>query len=190
MKRNSLPGAESEPVMRRNSLTAQFTRLLVGAGLACFLLFAVLRMALGFGINYYAQNSDFRQRETARRMREFQAFVSEEHLASSDAEEITIWVRQQDYTLLELYRDQVLVYSSFVPDRDDIGREGKPTPFYDWMPRAGVTFADGELQALLYYDPVPAGVPADRAVHLPAQPGSAGDGKRRFQPPGHGAGQR
>ncbi len=33
MKRNSLPGAESEPVMRRNSLTAQFIRLLVGAGL-------------------------------------------------------------------------------------------------------------------------------------------------------------
>ena len=32
MKRNSLPGAESEPVMRRNSLTAQFVRLLLGAG--------------------------------------------------------------------------------------------------------------------------------------------------------------
>ena len=32
MKRNSLPGAESEPVMRRNSLTAQFIRLLVGSG--------------------------------------------------------------------------------------------------------------------------------------------------------------
>lgn len=32
MKRNSLPGAESEPVMRRNSLTAQFIRLLVGPG--------------------------------------------------------------------------------------------------------------------------------------------------------------
>ena len=139
---------------KRGSLTAQFTRLLVGAGLTCFLLFAVLRMALGFGINYYAQNSDFRQRETARRMREFQAFVSEEHLASSDAEEITIWVRQQDFTLLELYRDQVLVYSSFVPDQDDIGHEGKPTPFYDWMPRASVFFADGELQVLLYYDPV------------------------------------
>lgn len=139
---------------RKQSLTAQFTRLLVAAGAASFLLFFVLRAALAFGMNYYARHSDFRQRETARRIEAFQSYVSQEHLASSDVEEISSWVSQQDYTLLELYRDQVLVYSSFVPDRDDIGHEGKPTPFYDWMPRAGVTFADGELQALLYYDPV------------------------------------
>lgn len=139
---------------RKQSLTAQFTRLLVAAGAASFLLFFVLRAALAFGMNYYARHSDFRQRETARRIEAFQSYVSQEHLASSDVEEISSWVSQQDYTLLELYRDQVLVYSSFVPDRDDIGHEGKPTPFYDWMPRDGVTFADGELQALLYYDPV------------------------------------
>ena len=154
MKRNSLPGAESEPVMRRNSLTAQFIRLLVGAGLGCVLLFLVLRTALGFGVDFYARHSDFRQRETARRIGELQAFVQEEELSSTDVEQISAWVRQQDFTLMELYRDQVMVYSSFVPDRNDIGHEGKPTPFYDWMPRASVFFADGELQILLYYDPV------------------------------------
>ena len=105
-------------------------------------------------MNFYAQNSDFRQRETARRIGEFQAFVQEEELSSTDVEQISAWVRQQDFTLMELYRDQVMVYSSFVPDRNDIGHEGKPTPFYDWMPRASVFFADGELQVLLYYDPV------------------------------------
>ena len=135
MKRNSLPGAESEPVMRRNSLTAQFIRLLVGAGLGCVLLFLVLQTALRFGVNFYAQNSDFRQRETARRIGEFQTFVREEELSSTDVEQISAWVGQQDFTLMELYRDQVMVYSSFVPDRNDIGHEGKPTPFYDWMPR-------------------------------------------------------
>src|SRR5699024_1145089 len=124
MKRNSLPGAESEPVMRRNSLTAQFIRLLVGAGLRCVLLFLVLQTALRFGVNFYAQNSDFRQRETARRIGEFQAFVQEEELSSTDVEQISAWVGQQDFTLMELYRDQVMVYSSFVPDRNDIGHEG------------------------------------------------------------------
>ena len=150
MKRNSLPGAESEPVMRRNSLTAQFIRLLVGAGLGCVLLFLVLQTALRFGVDFYARHSDFRQRETARRIGEFQAFVQEEELSSTDVEQISAWVGQQDFTLMELYRDQVMVYSSFVPDRNDIGHEGKPTPFYDWMPRASVFFADGELQVLLY----------------------------------------
>ena len=92
MKRNSLPGAESEPVMRRNSLTAQFIRLLVGAGLGCVLLFLVLQTALRFGVNFYAQNSDFRQRETARRIGEFQTFVREEELSSTDVEQISAWV--------------------------------------------------------------------------------------------------
>ena len=138
----------------KQSLTAQFTRLLVGGALACCLLFLLLRLALGFGVNYFARHSDFRQWETARRLEAFQDFVTDEQLASTDLEAISDWVRRQDYTLLELYRDQVLVYSSFVPDRADIGHEGKPTPFYDWMPRAGITFTDGELQALLYYDPV------------------------------------
>ena len=139
---------------KRGSLTAQFTRLLVGAGIACCILFLALRTAQDFGITYYDLHSDFRQRETNRRIEQFQAYVTEEHLSSGDGEAISDWVRQQDYTLLELYRDQVLVYSSFVPDQDDIGHEGKPTPFYDWMPRASVFFADGELQVLLYYDPV------------------------------------
>ena len=139
---------------KRGSLTAQFVRLLLGAGIACCILFLALRTAQDFGITYYDLHSDFRQRETNRRIEQFQAYVTEEHLSSGDREAISDWVRQQDFTLLELYRDQVLVYSSFVPDQNDIGHEGKPTPFYDWMPRAGVIFADGELQALLYYDPV------------------------------------
>ena len=139
---------------RGRGLVAQFSRGLVGTGLACFALFLALRAALTLGVNYYAQHSDFRARETVRRLDAFQAFVIEEGLASTDVEQITGWVSQRDFTLLELYRDQVLVYSSFMPEQDDMGHEGKPTPFYDWMPRAGVTFTDGELQALLYYDPV------------------------------------
>lgn len=139
---------------KRGSLTAQFVRLLLGAGIACCILFLALRTAQDFGITYYDLHSDFRQRETNRCIEQFQAYVTEEHLSSGDRETISDWVSEQDFTLLELYRDQVLVYSSFVPDQNDIGHEGKPTPFYDWMPRADVTFTDGELQALLYYDPV------------------------------------
>ena len=139
---------------KKQGLTVQFTRLLVGAAMGCTLLFLVLRAALGFCISYYDNNSDFRQRETARRIRDFQNYVTQEHLASTDTEQISDWASQRDYTLLELYRNQVLVYSSFAPNRNDIGHEERVTPFYDWMPRATITFEDGDLQALLYYDPV------------------------------------
>ena len=148
---------------QKRGLVAQFTRLLVGAGLACFVLFLALRAALGFGVDYYARHSDLRQRATERRIEAFQSYVAGARLASTDTAAITDWVSRQDFTLLELYRDQVLVYSSFMPEQAepeqpgpgqaDPAPEGKPTPFYDWMPRAAVTFTDGELQALLYYDP-------------------------------------
>ncbi len=140
----------------RQGLTVQFTRLLVGAAAGCILLFLVLRGVLVCCIGYYDRNSDFRQRETARRIQGFQDYVTQEHLSTTDTDQISAWARQQDYTLLELYRNQVLVYSSFAPNRDDIGHEGRITPFYDWMPRATITFADGALQVLLYYDPVQA----------------------------------
>lgn len=141
---------------KKQGLTVQFTRLLVGAAVGCTLLFLVLRTALGFCIGYYDRNSDFRQRETARRIEDFQNYVTQEHLSSTDTQQISAWARQRNYTLLELYKNQVLVYSSFVPNRKNVDHEEKITPFYDWMPRATITFADGELQALLYYDPVQA----------------------------------
>ncbi|HJB59090.1 MAG TPA: HAMP domain-containing protein [Candidatus Faecalibacterium faecipullorum] len=138
---------------KQDSLTAQFIRLLTAAGLGCLVLFAALQGLLVGALGWYDSHSDLRGRETGRLLAEFQDYVTAEGLASTDAAAITGWVGQRDFTLLELYRDQVLVYSSFVPDRADVGAEGRPAPFYDWMPRADITFADGQLQALLYYDP-------------------------------------
>ena len=62
---------------KRGSLTAQFVRLLLGAGIACCILFLALRTAQDFGITYYDLHSDFRQRETNRRIEQFQAYVTE-----------------------------------------------------------------------------------------------------------------
>lgn len=137
----------------QDSLTAQFVRLLTAAGLGCLVLFAALQGLLVGALSWYDSHSDLRGRETGRLLADFQDYVTAEGLASTDAAAITGWVGQRDFTLLELYRDHVLVYSSFEPEGSDMGAEGKPAPFYDWMPRADITFADGELQALLYYDP-------------------------------------
>ena len=57
---------------------------------------------------------------------------------------------------LELYRGQTLVYSSFAPkggipektERDP----GDRVAFYEWSPGYTLNFADGEAEALLYYN--------------------------------------
>ena len=135
---------------QRHGITSQFIRLLMVAGLGCLLLFAVLRCALRFTLTAYADQSDFIQQETTRLVEEFQDFVTEEHLSSRDAHQITEWVQKHNFTLLELYRDHVLVYSSFAPKREIQGEQDQRVPFYDWQPYATIHFSDGDLEALLY----------------------------------------
>ena len=92
---------------KRDGITAQFIRLLVFAGL----LFATSRLAFRFALTAYVDQTNFIQRETARQLDEFQTFVTEENLSSKDVRPITDWVQKHNLTLLELYRDHVLVYS-------------------------------------------------------------------------------
>ena len=135
---------------KRDGITAQFIRLLVFAGLGSLLLFATSRLAFRFALTAYVDQTNFIQRETARQLEEFQTFVTEENLSSKDVRPITDWVQKHNLTLLELYRDHVLVYSSFAPGREIKGEQDQRVPFYDWQPYATIHFADGDFEALLY----------------------------------------
>lgn len=96
-------------------------------------------------------------------MQELQSYVTEHHLASTDVKELTDWSHKRRYTLLELYRGQTMIYSSFSPKDGMISflpqngtSEHNPgvlvdkTDFYDWLPCYTLTFADGEVSAMLY----------------------------------------
>ena len=91
--------------------------------------------------------------------------MTEHHLASTDVKELTDWSHKRRYTLLELYRGQTMIYSSFAPKDGMISflpqngtSDQNPgvlvdkTDFYDWLPCYTLTFADGEVSAMLYYN--------------------------------------
>ncbi len=138
---------------KKRGLIAQFTRLLLSAGLGCVLLFLVVYVAITAGLRTYFEHSDFRRRETERQMREFQSYVSDNGVASTDAEAITLWADgQRNVVLLELYQDGKLIYSSVAPDQSAVGQDNRRSPFYDWMPRMQIRFADGEAEAVLFCD--------------------------------------
>lgn len=135
---------------KQRGLASQFMRLLTAAGLGCTLLFLVLQFVLRTALMHYADHTDFVLRETRRLIGEFQSYVTEQQLASNDVDEITQWVQNHNFTLLELYRDHVLVYSSFAPRREMQENQDQRAPFYDWQPHAEILFSDGTLEALLY----------------------------------------
>ena len=145
---------------KQHGLARQFIRMILLAGLESVLLLAVSQVVLSKGLQFWFSRTEVQQHATQKQAQELQNYITENSLASTDVMELTGWTHKQRYTLLELYRGQKMVYSSFAPrggfdpqeagDTDTASTEKEP--FYDWLPRYTLTFADGEVDALIYYN--------------------------------------
>lgn len=144
----------------KHGLAKQFTRLIVLSGLASFLLLGFLQVVLNKSLRFYFDQPEVQTKASQQQVDELQNYISENVLSSTDIQKLTDWTRSHRYNLLELYRDQVLIYSSYAPRHyyKDAPEARKLTdgqqhgPFYDWSPVYTLNFSDGEVTALLYYN--------------------------------------
>lgn len=144
----------------KHGLAKQFTRLIVLSGLASFLLLGFLQVVLNKSLRFYFDQPEVQTKASQQQVDELQNYISENALSSTDIQKLTDWTRSHRYNLLELYRDQVLIYSSYAPRHyyKDAPEAPKLTdgqqrgPFYDWSPVYTLNFSDGEVTALLYYN--------------------------------------
>ena len=130
-----------------SGLTAQFGALLALAGAASVLLFSCLYFGGGALLNQYFEDSGFQARLTEKRVRDLQNYVSENGLSARDASALTRWTKKQPLILLEIYRSNVLLYSSSAPEEWE---ESVEAPSYDWNSYYEIEFADGPAEAVLY----------------------------------------
>ena len=133
-----------------SSLTAHFGRLLFLSAAAGILLFLCLRLGGEVLLTDYIETSDYQVRATEKQVREFQSYVAEKDLAVRDSAQITKWVRCHAPILMEIYRDNVLVYSSSAPE--ELEGNDEVSPSYDWISYYQVRFADGPAEVVLYAD--------------------------------------
>jgi len=150
---------------RDHGLARQFVRMILFAGLESALLLMASQVVLSHSLRYWFSRTEVQQKATQKQVQELQEYVTENHIASTDVKKITDWSHKQRYILLELYHDNRLIYSSFAP-KDGVlsfsmkdgtvdeaaGVPEERTKFYDWRPCYTVNFADGEVEALLYYN--------------------------------------
>ena len=144
----------------KHGLAKQFTRLIVLSGLASFLLLGFLQVVLNKSLRFYFDQPEVQTKASQQQVDELQNYISENALSSTDIQKLTDWTRSHRYNLLELYRDQVLIYSSYAPRHyyKDGPEARKLTdgqqhgPSYDWPPVYTLNFSDGEVTALLYYN--------------------------------------
>ena len=140
------------------SILAQFFILLVGLGLLCGALFLVLHTTVGSALESYVYSSDFLSNVTEKRVNDLQEYVTENQVSATDSQALSQWMRGKPLTLMEIYRSNVLVYSSYASyslavEGDDFtwtATEGEETPTYDWISYYSVEFSDGWGDVVLY----------------------------------------
>ena len=150
---------------KQNGLAKQFMGMIALAALESVLLLTVSQVVLAKGLRFWFSRTEVQQHATQKQVQELQSYVTEHHLASTDVKELTDWSHKRRYTLLELYRGQTMIYSSFAPKDGMISflpqngtSDQNPgvlvdkTGVYDWLPCYTLTFADGEVSAMLYYN--------------------------------------
>ena len=141
---------------KQRGLAKQFVRMIFLAWLECMLLLAVSQVVLNHSLRIWFGRTEVQQIVTQRQVNALQDYITENGLSTRDAKELTDWSRSKHYILLELYRGRVMIYSSFAPlsgVREEIENDpGDRVEFYDWSPSYTLTFADGEAEALLYYN--------------------------------------
>lgn len=153
MSRNKLKREKTH-----KSILAQFFILLVGLGLLCGALFLVLHTTVGSALESYVYSSDFLSNVTEKRVSDLQEYVTENQVSATDSQALSQWMRGKPLTLMEVYRSNVLVYSSYASyslaveggDFTWTATEGEETPTYDWISYYTVDFADGEGEVVLY----------------------------------------
>lgn len=98
-----------------HGLAKQFIRIIALAALESVLLLTVSQVVLAKGLRFWFSRTEVQQHATQKQVQELQSYVTEHHLASTDVKELTDWSHKRRYTLLELYRGQTMIYSSFAP---------------------------------------------------------------------------
>lgn len=135
---------------RHKGLTARFGGLLCLAGLIGGILFLLLKVGGGILLEDYLERSDFLERHVQEKIDSFQMYVTEHRLSAQDTLELTRWVQKNPLILLEIYRSNVLIYTSYAPNESSSSENDLEAPYYDWESYYLVQFSDGPADVVLY----------------------------------------
>ena len=135
---------------RRKGLITQLGGLLCLAGCVSGVLFFTLKVGGGVLLGRYLEQDHRQEQHVEEQVALFQEYVTELNLAASDTQELTQWVRRNPLILMEIYRSNVLLYTSLAPTESSDGEQDLEAPYYDWVSYYEVEFSDGPADVVLY----------------------------------------
>jgi signal transduction histidine kinase len=122
-------------------------------------LFYTLQFFAGRLIGMHFSETSISEEHTEQEVENFRAYVSENNIATQDSVSIQSWINAEKYVLMNIYKNDFLVYSSSAPSFTALRgyKMRQITP--PWLRLYDITFADGEakvditwLASSSYYD--------------------------------------
>ncbi len=135
---------------RTSRLTTRFGALLLLALLSSALLFLILRFSGASFLELYFERTGIQQQYNEKRVSNLQSYIEKYGLSTKDAAQITKWVKTQPMILLEIYRANILLYTSYAPE--EVMENEITAPHYSWVSYYEVTFSDGDADIVIYAD--------------------------------------
>ncbi len=138
--------------MRRNTsrLTARLGALLLLALIAAGALFLFLRFGGAAFLEAHFERTGFQQQCNEKRISIFQSYIKKHGLSTKDTAQITKWAKTQPMILMEIYRSNRLLYTSYAPE--ETMENETESPHYAWVSYYEVVFSDGDADVVIYAD--------------------------------------
>ena len=112
--------------------------------------FLLLRFGGAVFLDSYFEKTGFQQQCNEKRVSNLQAFIDKHGLSTKDTAQITKWAKTQPMILLEIYRSNILLYTSYAPE-EALENETE-APHYSWVSYYQVAFSDGDADVVIYAD--------------------------------------
>jgi len=134
---------------RYYGLRVRFGLSLLASALLCIIVFFVVDLGLDSLFNYYLEHSDYERLRIQKQYESLQRYIDLNSISSEDLGKLKAWEKSQPVILLELYADDVCIYSSIydVPVSSLVLDESLDTDN-----DSAIRLKDIDVEAFLYSD--------------------------------------
>ena len=129
------------------SLVGELILLLFASTAVACLLFFILNIAVGAGINHFFTTTSYLEKVEVKTVQKLQDYVIQNNLTPSDSRKLSEWVKNQSVIYLEIYRNDTLLYVSDLLDDEDDYNEMEVPYYRDTYYQ--LFFADGKAEVFL-----------------------------------------
>ncbi len=137
---------------KRSSLKGRFARLL-GVSVLCGLVMAGLVFFFGSHmVDRLGKDVRYREAQTQKRAQVLQEYVEKNDVAATDSEALLAWCSTQPLVLMEVYRNDKLLFSSAYSEEEVLYELDVDAMLYDWRSYQTIDFSDGAADLLIMCD--------------------------------------